>query len=187
MATAKNDGGQEMTRQTQQGQQRGTELVGSERNQQQLVRDPFQSMLRNPFRMMREMMADPFRWLSVPAFPELPAGWDPDFEVRETDDAFVFKADMPGIRNEDLEISLDGNELRISGKREQEQEQGEGRYHTYERSYGTFTRTFLLPDSADLDKIRSDLKDGVLTLVTPKKANAAQQRRKIQVGSGSKS
>jgi HSP20 family protein len=190
MATAKNDGGQQPQERQQppqeQQQQRG-ELVGRQRGQQPM-RDPFQQMLRNPFRMMREMMSDPFRWLQIPALPELAAqtGWNPDFEVRETDDAFVFKADMPGIPAEDLDISLDGNELRISGKREHEREQNEGRYHTYERSYGDFTRTFLLPDSADLDNVRSDLEDGVLSLVVPKKAGAAQQRRKIQIGSGQK-
>ena len=59
--------------------------------------------------------------------------------------------------------------------------------HTYERSYGSFSRVFSLPDEADLDSIRSELKDGVLTLVVPKKAGAGTQRRKIQLGSGSKS
>ncbi|NVB76967.1 MAG: Hsp20/alpha crystallin family protein [Kofleriaceae bacterium] len=146
-------------------------------------------MMRNPFRLMREMMTDPFRFMQISAFPELSAeaGWNPSFEVRETDDAFVFKADMPGVRADDVDISLEANELRISGKREQEHELDEGRYHTYEREFGNFTRTFLLPDTADLDKVRSDLKDGVLSLVVPKKSTAAQQRRKIQIGSGAKS
>lgn len=192
MATAKNDGGQqsqERQQQPPQERQQRDELVRAERGQQ-LMRDPFQqAMLRNPFRTLRQMMMDPFRWLQIPALPELPAeaGWNPDFEVRETDDAFVFKADMPGIPAEDVDISLDGNELRISGKREHEREHDEGRYHTYERAYGDFTRTFLLPDTADVDKVRSDLKDGVLSLVVPKKSGAAQQRRKIQIGSGQKS
>jgi HSP20 family protein len=167
-------------------EQRG-ELVGTERSQ--LMRDPYQSLRRDPFRLMREMMSDPLRWLQIPSFRELAGdvGWNPDFEVRETDDAFVFKADMPGVRSEDLDVSLDGNDLQITGKREQESERGEGRFHAYERSYGSFVRTFSLPDSADLNKIRSDLKDGVLTLVIPKQATAATQRRKIQIGSGTKS
>lgn len=184
MATPKNE-------QQQQGQregQRGGELVGRERSSQ-LRREPLQQMLRNPFRVMREMMTDPFRFMQISAFPELSAeaGWNPSFEVRETDDAFVFKADMPGVSADDVDITLEANELRISGKREQERELDEGRYHTYEREYGNFTRTFLLPDTADVDQVRSDLKDGVLTLVVPKKSGAAQQRRKIQIGSGAKS
>ena len=184
MANLKNDGGKQDPRQTEG--QRG-ELVGSERSQ--MARDPYRSLRRDPFRLMREMMTDPLRWLQIPSFRELAGdvGWNPDFEVRETDDAFVFKADIPGLRTEDLDISLDGNELQITGKREQEQERGEGRFHTYERSYGNFVRTFSLPDSADLDKIRSDLKDGVLTLVIPKQVGTPTQRRKIQIGSGTKS
>lgn len=65
-------------------------------------------------------MVNPFRLLSQPGWFGRDLGWNPDFEVRETDDAFVFKADMPGIRNQDLEISLIGNQLQINGKREQE-------------------------------------------------------------------
>ena len=111
-------------------------------------------------------------------------------DISNLDAAFVVTAhlaDIPGIRNEDLDISLSGNQLQISGKREHEQEQGEGQYHTYERSYGSFTRSFTLPESADLDKIRSDMKDGELTLIVPKKPGSSPQRRKIQIGTGTKS
>jgi HSP20 family protein len=164
----KKDGGQQPGSQPQQGQ-RG-----------ELVR-------RDPFQLMREMMVDPLRMLQMSPWMGRDVGLNPGFEVRETDDAIVFKADMPGIRNEDLDISIAGNQLQITGKREHEQEEGEGQFHTYERSYGSFTRSFALPEYSDLDKIHSDLKDGVLTLVVPKKAGSSPQRRKIQIGSGSKS
>jgi HSP20 family protein len=146
-------------------------------------------MLRDPYQLMRELMVDPFRMLQMSPWGLFgrDLGWNPGFEVRETDDALMFKADMPGIHDQDLDISLSGNQLQISGKREHEQEQGEGQFHTYERSYGSFMRSFALPEYADLDKIRSDLKDGVLTLVVPKKPGSSPQRRKIQIGSGSKS
>lgn len=150
----------------------------------ELQRESFQ---RDPFQVMRQMLADPFRMLSWPSIGGQDVAWNVGFDIRETDDAFVFRADMPGIRDNDLDITLTGNQLVVSGKREQEQEQGEGQYHTYERSFGSFTRSFTLPETADLDNIRSDLEGGVLTLVVPKKAGAAQQRRKIQVGSGTKS
>jgi HSP20 family protein len=163
----------------------GGELARRDQPQQQLSRDPFQMLMRDPFAMMREMMSDPFRMFQMTR----DVSWNPSFEVKETNDAFVFKADMPGIRNDDLDISLDGNRLLISGNREAEREEGEdqGRYHTYERSYGSFSRMFTLPDSSDLEHIRTDLKDGVLTLVVPKKASSQPQKRKIQIGSGSKS
>lgn len=160
--------------------------------QSMMVRDPFQMMMRDPFQMMREMMVDPFRMFQQMA-PWMEPGregremmWNPQFEIRETDDAFLFKGDMPGVKTEDLDISVMGNNLQISGKREREAESDEGTMHTYERTFGQFSRSFALPDSADIDKIRSDLKDGVLTLVIPKRPGSAPQRRKIQIGSGTK-
>jgi len=174
-----------------QGAGRNDQSALARQDQPQVVRDPFQLMMRDPFQLMREMMTDPFR-----AFQQLsPWGesgrerreglWNPGFEVRETDDALIFKGDMPGVRPEDLDISLSGNNLQISGKREREEEKDEGTLHTYERSYGQFSRSFVLPETAELEQVRCDLKDGVLTLVVPKKAGSAPQRRKIQVGSGS--
>jgi HSP20 family protein len=150
-----------------------------------MMRDPFNVFAQSPLQLMREMMMDPFRMFRQFAQPQ--AMWNPEFEIRETDDAYVFRADMPGVTAQDLEITLVGDQLRIIGKREQEQHEGEGRFHTYERSYGSFSRAFSLPDTADVDNIRSDLKDGVLTLVVPKKSGAQPQKRKIQIGSGSKS
>ncbi len=188
MAILRKDGNQ-----NQPSQRRSDQGTLARQDQPELVRDPFQLMRSNPFQLMREMMLDPFR-LFQQMSPWLGEGregrelvWTPSFEVRETDDGYVFKADMPGVKQEDLEISLVGNNLQITGKREREQEADEGTYHAYERSYGQFTRSFTLPESADLDKVRCDLKDGVLTLVVPKKAGTAPHRRKVQIGSGSKS
>ncbi|MBX3161018.1 MAG: Hsp20/alpha crystallin family protein [Deltaproteobacteria bacterium] len=170
----------------QQGQPQRGQLA--RRDPFELMRDPFGALVRDPFQLLRDLMVDPLRLLrQAPWMGREVAAWNPEFEVRETDDAFVIRADMPGMRSDDLEINLVGDQLRISGSREQEQEQGEGRYHTYERSYGSFTRVFTLPDTADVDKIRSDLATGVLTLVIPKKQGAQPQRRKIQIGTGSKS
>lgn len=189
----KKEGGQAQQTQPQGQQVQGTQVQRGELVRrdpfQMLMRDPFLWMTRDPFQLMRDMWADPFRLLREAwgGGPARELVWSPDFEIRENDDAFIFKADLPGIRNEDLEISLAGNQLQITGKREQERERGEGRYYTYERSYGSFSRSFSLPEVADLDSIRSDLKDGVLTLVVPKKAGAKPQRRKIQIGAGAKS
>jgi HSP20 family protein len=146
-------------------------------------------LMRDPIQLMRETLIDPLRMFAQfpSAFSGREMAWSPQFEIRERDDAFVFKADMPGMRAEDLDISLVGNQLQIAGKREQEREEGEGQYVAYERSYGSFTRTFSLPESADMDNIKSDLKDGELTLIVPKKAGARPQRRKIQISAGAKS
>ena len=183
-----------------QRQRRSEQTALSRSEQPQIVRDPFQMTTRDPFQMfgrdpfqlMREMMMDPFRMLQqfAPVSDIAREGrevmWMPTFEVRETDDAFLFKADMPGVREADLDISLTGNNLVISGKRERDVEQDEGTVHLFERSYGQFTRSFSLPESADLDQVRSELKDGVLALIVPKRPGSTPQRRKIQIGGGSK-
>lgn len=182
---------QPQANQPQSNQQLANQPQGQRGQRGELVRgaDPMQMMLRDPLRLMRDFINNPFGMLMSPwrALGAERMVWNPSFEVRETDDAFLFKGDLPGIKNEDIDLSVSGNRLEISGKRDVEAETDEGMLHTYERSYGDFQRTFTLPESAELDKVRADLKDGVLTLVVPKKQGTAKQARKIQIGSGSKS
>ena len=134
----------------------------------------------NPWQRMRDLLQwDPFQEMRY--WPtEQQAGFVPAFEVRETGDGFVFKADLPGIREEDLEIHITGNRLTIGGNREAEQRHEADRYYAYEVSYGSFSRSFTLPDGVDADHVKADLKNGVLTLHVPKKAEA--QPRKIALG-----
>ena len=133
----------------------------------------------DPFRVMRDVLRwDPFREL------EAAAGGDyglfaPSFDVKENKDGYVFRADLPGVKEEDLEISLTGNRLAISGRREEEKrEQGET-YYASERSYGSFSRAFTLPDGTDAENVRAELKNGVLQVTVPKKPEV--QPRKIQI------
>ncbi len=140
----------------------------------------------DPFQAMREMLRwDPFREMA-PIFPQLERAWMPSFEVRENKDGYIFKADLPGVKKDDIEVSLTGNRLQISGKRDEEKETKGDTFYTYERAYGSFSRSFTLPEGADAAHVKTELKDGVLTLVLPKKPEA--QARKIPiVASGSKS
>lgn len=132
-------------------------------------------LLLDPFEMMRELTTwDPFQRVFAPW-----AGRDefvPNFEVRETPDSYVFKADLPGIKEEDIEISVTGNRLTVSGERQQEERREGETYYAVERSYGSFSRTFTLPAGCDLDHVKAELKEGVLTLVVPKK-EATQPKR----------
>ena len=122
---------------------------------------------------------DPFREMTVyPTFPS-EMTFSPAFEVKETKDAYLFKADLPGIYEKDLDISRTGNRLTVSGKRESEKEDKGDTFYAMERSYGYFTRSFTLPDGIDEEHIRADLKDGVLTIAIPKKPEA--QPKKISV------
>ncbi len=121
---------------------------------------------------------DPFREM-MPGFPSVFAegmAFSPAFEVKETKEGYQFKADVPGVHEKDLEIARTGNRLTISGKREIEKEEKGDTYYTCERSYGSFTRAFTLPEGIDGEHTRADLKDGVLTLLVPKRPEAQPQR-----------
>lgn len=136
----------------------------------------------DPFLSLRDLLRwDPFREMmpALPAFEDV--SFAPAFEVKETKDAFVFNADLPGVAEKDLQVQLSDNRLTISGKRESEKtEQGETYYAT-ERSYGSFTRSFTLPEGLDRDKLRAELKNGVLSVTAPKRPEA--QPKKISVAS----
>lgn len=103
----------------------------------------------------------------------------PRFDVKETAEAFLFKADLPGVKDSDVDISLNGNQLTITGKREAEQQNHSENFYMMERSYGSFSRSFTLPTSANVEKIKADLSHGVLTIELPKRAES--QPRKISL------
>jgi HSP20 family protein len=138
----------------------------------------------DPYRALRDLMGwDPFREMA-PFAPSAPGGFIPSFEIKETKESFVFRADVPGVKESDLEITATGNRLTVSGKRESESRKETDTYYTYERSYGDFTRSFTLPEGADMSSVHADLKEGVLTLTIKK--TAAAQSRKIAVQTAAK-
>jgi HSP20 family protein len=123
--------------------------------------------LWDPFRLMREVMRwDPARGVAA---LDVEPGFAPSFEVKETNDAYLFRADLPGVKEDDVQISLTGNRLTISGQREEEQRKEGEQYYATEITYGTFTRSFTLPDGTDPEKIKAEMKNGVLTVSVPKK------------------
>lgn len=133
-----------------------------------------------PFRLMESMLGwNPISTLHPTNVATAPQNYMPRFDVKETQDSYVFAADLPGIREEDLDISLTGNQLVVSGKRECEQCKETEQYHLYERSSGRFSRAFSLPDGINPDQVKAHLKDGVLTLTVGKKPEV--QPRRIQI------
>ena len=133
----------------------------------------------DPFQSMREL----FRWDPFQMGALLPlaneARFAPDFEVKETKESFVFRADLPGVAEKDLQVQLNDNRLSVSGKRESEKTEQHETYYASERSYGSFTRSFTLPEGVDADKAHAELKNGVLSIAIPKRPEA--QPRKINV------
>src|SRR5689334_11266035 len=135
----------------------------------------------DPFRAFRELARwEPFT--SALPWPSFDQGMTPAFEVKETKEGFEFKADVPGIDSKDLDVKLTDNRLTVSGKREEEKSDKGDTYYTYERSYGSFTRSFTLPEGIDGDAIHADLKDGVLKINVPKKPEA--KPRQVQIKNG---
>lgn len=136
---------------------------------------------RDPWRALRDWMRwDPFGEM-VPSVLSEPSGFAPAFEVKETKEGFVFSADVPGIKESDLDVRLTQNRLTISGKRESEKQDKNDTYYTYERSFGSFTRTFTLPDGVNTDQVKADVKNGVLTVELPKRPEL--QPKKVAVKS----
>ena len=135
----------------------------------------------HPLRMMRELMRwDPFSELA-PMMGQLrmPQGVIAAFDVKETPDALVFKADLPGFSEKDLEITAAGQRLTISGTRQDEREEKGDTFYVAERRHGRFSRSFTLPQGVDVDKVAAELKQGVLTITVPRAS--AGQAKKIAV------
>jgi len=124
----------------------------------------------DPWRVMEQMLRfDPFREIGSVGSENGSLSFMPSFEVKERKDGYVVRADLPGVSEKDIDISLTGNRLNISGKREEEKQDEGERFFAYERSYGTFSRSFTLPSDADTEKLEADLKEGVLTVSVPKR------------------
>ena len=105
----------------------------------------------------------------------------PSVDVAEDDKAYKITAELPGIEPKDVEISVTDGMLVIKGEKKEESEKKEKNYYMSERSYGSFQRSFALPDKIDRDKIAADLAKGVLTITLPKTAEAAKPAKKIEV------
>jgi HSP20 family protein len=128
---------------------------------------------------------DPFRLLMNDVFgSELFGGmsvggertFTPHLDVKETRDDFCIRADVPGLNESEVQIDIDGSRLTLSGQREAEERTEDERYYAYERNYGAFTRSFVMPDTADMEHVQADLRNGVLTVHVPKKAETKSKR-----------
>jgi HSP20 family protein len=104
----------------------------------------------------------------------------PRFDVRETEDLYTVKADLPGVREEDLEVTVAGNQLTIGGKRQEEPLSGKEKRHVSERASGAFSRSFLLPGGYDADEVHAELRDGVLTVNVQRRPEVTARKVQIQ-------
>ncbi len=109
----------------------------------------------------------------------------PAVDVYEDEHKVVLKLEVPGIRKEDLDIRVEGRTLTVKGERKFENEEKEENFHRIERRFGSFVRSFTLPNTVDLENIDATTTEGVLTLTLTKKPEAKPKQIQVKVGSGS--
>ncbi len=98
--------------------------------------------------------------------------WHPRVDISENDGQYLVKADIPGVAKEDIKITIDNDVLTIQGERKQEQEEENKHFHGVELFYGSFIRSFTLPDDADAAALKAAAQEGQLTVTIPKKVSA---------------
>lgn len=106
--------------------------------------------------------------------------WKPDVDIRETPDAVVIMAELPGMQKEDIKVTIRDNMMQLSGEKKQVSEHKDETYHRVERSYGSFCRTFSLPSLVEAEKITATFKDGVLHVRLPKAEQAKPKEISIK-------
>ncbi len=105
----------------------------------------------------------------------------PAVNTREDENAYVIELDLPGVRKEDIEITTEDNVLTVSGERKYRDEVAEDDYYKMESVYGTFSRSFTLPEKVDVENIHAEAKNGVLEVVIPKIKESEKQPKKIEI------
>lgn len=107
--------------------------------------------------------------------------WSPSADISETDKEYLIRAELPAVKKEDVKVTVDRGMVTIAGERKQQKEEKNEKFHRVENFYGTFTRSFSLPEDVDADAIRCEDKDGVLTVHVPKKESEKHKPRQIKV------
>ena len=108
--------------------------------------------------------------------------WTPAVDIFEEPNAIRIMAEVPGVKPEDVKISLENNVLTIHGSKQQVAEERTERVHRYERTYGAFERSFTLPTTVDANAIKASYEHGVLTVTLPKVEKAKPRQIEVQVG-----
>lgn len=142
----------------------------------------------DPFRELEEVSDRLNRMFARPSSPRttgketmIVADWTPSVDISETEGEYQIKAEIPDVKKEDVKVTLEDGVLTIQGERKQEKEEKGKKYHRIERSYGSFVRTFSLPDVIDEEKVKAEFKEGVLNLHLPKSEKAKPKAIEVKV------
>ena len=113
--------------------------------------------------------------------PRTSRPWSPAVDILETENELVVKSDLPDVKLEDIDVRVENQTLSIKGERRFEDDASDQGYHRIERSYGSFVRSFAVPNSVDTEKVSADYKNGVLTIKLPKKETAKPKQVRVEV------
>jgi len=108
-------------------------------------------------------------------------GWMPAVDILEKDGTLILRAELPGVNEKEIDLKLDGQVLTLKGERKLEHEEKEGDFHRIERSYGSFSRSFTLPETVDREKISAEYKNGILTVTIPQKPEVKPREIPVSV------
>jgi HSP20 family protein len=121
------------------------------------------------------------RWARLAGSGEKGAEWSPSADISETDQEYLIRATLPAVKKEDVTVTVEDGMLTVSGERRQQEERKGERFHKVESFYGSFSRSFSLPEGTDPSAIRAESKDGVLTIHVPKIKAEAKKPTTIKV------
>jgi HSP20 family protein len=137
----------------------------------------------DPFVALQRQMDRLFENVFNSGLPALRTGATlaPSIDIKETDQGLEVEAELPGVDEKDVQVTLDDNVLTIKGEKKAEKEESKKGYYMSERSYGSFLRSFELPGGIDADKVNASFSKGVLKVTLPKPVGAASKTKKIDI------
>ena len=144
--------------------------------------EPYRDLMGLQDRMNR-LFGESYRGVARTGDDEWALGgsWAPAVDIFEKDGNIVLTAELPGIETKDVDIKVENNVLTLQGERKFDKELQKDSFHRVERAYGSFARSFTLPNVVDTDKIKAEFKDGVLKLTLPKREEAKPKQIQVQV------
>jgi HSP20 family protein len=126
--------------------------------------DPFKEVKELQDRLSSMFGVSPFRHGDGKEETMTVAQWSPLVDIAEDDHEYCIRAELPGVQKEDVKVTVENGVLSIAGERKYEKEEKNRKYHRVERAYGSFERSFSVPDDADASKVKAEFKDGVLNV-----------------------
>lgn len=143
--------------------------------------DPFRNLESLPNRLSSFFGRTPFQLTEEGEETRAISQWMPLVDIAEDDKEYLITAELPEVKKEDVKVTIENGALIIAGERSFEKKEKNKRYHRIERAYGSFVRSFALPEDADSKQINADFKEGVLKVHLPKTEKAKPQEVEVKV------